>query len=117
MWQKALQLSGVGGGNSEYTQCKLGSFTTTQNTIGITLGFKPKFLVLFWNNYIPAWYDSSRSETQYYIVYKTTIDFETANKYTLGVGTNGDWVLNINDTGFTWLDRTANRGYYYAAFA
>lgn len=115
MWQKALQLNG--GGNSEYTQCKLGSFTTTGNKISITLGFKPKFLVLFWNNYISAWYDSSRSETQYYIVYKTTIDFETANKYTLGVGINGDWVLNINGTGFTWLDNAANRGFTYAAFA
>ena len=105
------------GGNSEYTQCKLGSFTTTGNTVFIALGFKPKFLVLFWNNFIPAWYDSSRSETQYYIVYKTTIDFETANKYTLGVGTNGDWVLDINDTGFTWFDKMANRGFTYAAFA
>ena len=116
MWQKVLQLSGVGG-NSEYTQCKLGSFTTTSRKISITLGFKPKFLVLFWNNYIPAWYDSSRSETQYYIVYKTTIDFETENKYTLGEGKNGDWVLNINDTGFTWFDSTPSRGFYYAAFA
>ena len=116
MWQKALQLSG-GGGQFEYTQCKLGSFTTTGNKISITLGFKPKFLVLFWNNFICAWYDSSRSETQYYIVYKNTIDFETANKYTFGVGTNGDWVLNINGTDFTWLDKTPNRGLTYAAFA
>lgn len=106
-----------GGDNSEYTQCKLGSFTTTGNKISITLGFKPKFLVLFWNNYIPAWYDSSRSETQYYIAYTPTIDFETANKYTLGVGVNGDWVLNINDTGFTWLDKTSNRGFTYVALA
>lgn len=115
MFQKMLQ-GGNGGGNSEYTQCKLGSFTT-KNNISITLGFKPEFLVLFWNNYICAWYDSSRSETQYYIVYNTTIDFETANKYTLGVGIGGDWVLNINDTGFTWFDTTANRGFTYAAFA
>ena len=48
---------------------------------------------------------------------QSTIDFETANKYTLGVGINGDWVLNINGTGFTWLDTAAGRGTTYAAFA
>lgn len=93
-------------------KCKAGTFTSSTSAQTITLGFKPKYLLVMTDGRTSNIYNESYSSSQ--AVYAATNSYST--NYTISGNSSNNRISAISSTGFTY-NRSGSAGstiYYFA---